>query len=57
MIAIIVIWMLATWVFVTASTGYAADMKGYSGFGWAVAGLLFGPLALLAVVALPSKAS
>ncbi len=55
MIAVIGVWLFASWVFVTAATGYAADRKGYSGYGWAVAGALFGPLALLAVVALPAK--
>lgn len=36
-------------------TSQVADSKGWEGTGWFFAGLLFGPIALIAVVGLPDK--
>ena len=49
--ALFVIALIGGWIAVAFFTSHAANDKGHDGFNWFWMGLLFGPLALLAVAA------
>lgn len=46
---------LFVWLPVAAMTSHVAAAKGLSAGGWALCGVFFGPLALLAVVGMPDR--
>jgi len=50
-------WLVVLWLICGFFAGYVAYEKGRWGFWWFVMGLLFGPIALLAVVGLPDISS
>ena len=53
MIGFIILIALANAVICATFTGQVAKLKGYESSGWQVAGLLCGPLALIAIAGMP----
>lgn len=51
----VALWGVFAWLACGFFAGHLGDEKGRCGLCWLVLGLLFGPLALLAAVGLPSK--
>lgn len=49
--------VVLTWLACGAFAGYVAAEKARSGFFWFCAGLVFGPMGLLAVVGLPDRST
>lgn len=55
MIGFIILIALANAVICATFTGQVAKIKGYESSGWQLAGLLCGPLALIAIAGMPDK--
>lgn len=51
--ALLLLWLPAAWLFTIAAAGMAAWRKGYGPYEWLALAFMFGPIALIALAAMP----